>query len=202
MASKNLIVNGENYNGIQKLEMEMQDNSTAIYVETSDANADSSEIAKDKIAYVNGIKVVGTFEGGSGGGGNKIYPFTYTTSTGKDNVLYHNLNLSSYIAIWYFDGYAEEKEAGTATMFIPVYGVVGYNAETNFLNEALKTDHPNQASGYYAGFKSNDGIWNTAIVSGNGASSANAIKFGSSYGNFIGTYKGFIIDLTNPVIEA
>lgn len=200
MASKNLIVNGENYNGIQKIEMETQDNSTAIYVETSDANADSSEIAKDKIAYVDGIKVVGTFEGGSSGG-NKIYPFTYTTSTGTENVLYHNLNLSSYVAIWYFDGYVEEKEAGTSTVLKPVYGTVGYNAETNFLSEALKADHPNQSSGYYAAFKSSEGIWNMAGVSGSGTSSANAIKFGSGYGNFVGTYKGFIIDLTNPVVE-
>ena len=36
------------------------------FVETSDANAVAADLLKDKTAYVNGVKIVGTGEGGGG----------------------------------------------------------------------------------------------------------------------------------------
>lgn len=58
---KNIKLNNQNYNDVQKIKTQLQGSSSfAEFVDTSDANATSSDVLKGKTCYVNGEKVVGT----------------------------------------------------------------------------------------------------------------------------------------------
>ena len=65
---KNIKLNNQNYNDVQKIKTQLQGSSSyAEFVDTSDANATSSDVLKGKTCYVNGEKVVGTkVESGEG----------------------------------------------------------------------------------------------------------------------------------------
>lgn len=65
MASKNLVLKGATWNGVESVDFPVSGGGTARYVETSDADATAADIASGKKAYVNGSLVTGT---GSGGG--------------------------------------------------------------------------------------------------------------------------------------
>lgn len=58
---KNIILNNQNYNGVKKIKTQQQGSSTlAEFIDTTDANATSSDVLVGKTCYVNGEKVVGT----------------------------------------------------------------------------------------------------------------------------------------------
>ena len=59
---KNVIVNGQVYNGIDKVKLKNNDNKDdyCVFVETSDATATAEDVAAGKITYSNGEKIVGT----------------------------------------------------------------------------------------------------------------------------------------------
>lgn len=65
---KNIKLNNQNYNDVQKIKTQLQGSSSyAEFVDTSDANATSSDVLVGKTCYVNGEKVVGTkVESGEG----------------------------------------------------------------------------------------------------------------------------------------
>ena len=60
MASKNLVLKGATWNGVESVDFPVSGGGTARYVETSDADATASDIASGKTAYVNGSLVTGT----------------------------------------------------------------------------------------------------------------------------------------------
>lgn len=67
MASKNIVLKGATWNGVESVDFPVSGGGTARYVETSDADATASDIASGKKAYVNGSLVTGTASGGGGG---------------------------------------------------------------------------------------------------------------------------------------
>ena len=67
MASKNVVLKGATWNGVESVDFPVSGGGTALYVETSDADATASDIASGKKAYVNGSLIVGTASGGGGG---------------------------------------------------------------------------------------------------------------------------------------
>lgn len=98
MADKNVTVNGTDYTGIGKVELNLTTGGVATYVETSDADAIASNISKNKTAYVNGVKITGTREDSGGSGGVGDYSqYEELTGTIDDNGTYltiaHNLGV-------------------------------------------------------------------------------------------------------------
>ena len=96
MADKNVTVNGTDYTGIGKVELNLTTGGVATYVETSDADAIASDISKNKTAYVNGIKITGTREdsgGSSGVGDYSQYESIIGTTDGTYLTIAHNLGI-------------------------------------------------------------------------------------------------------------
>ena len=60
MASKNLVLKGATWNGVESVDFPVSGGGTARYIETSDADATAADIANGKKAYVNGSLVVGS----------------------------------------------------------------------------------------------------------------------------------------------
>ena len=60
MASKNIVLKGATWNGVESVDFPVSGGGTALYVETSDADATASDIASGKKAYVNGSLIVGS----------------------------------------------------------------------------------------------------------------------------------------------
>ena len=60
MASKNLVLKGATWNGVESVDFPVSGGGTARYVETSDADATAADISNGKKAYVNGSLIVGS----------------------------------------------------------------------------------------------------------------------------------------------
>ena len=67
--AQNVTIAGASYLGVPSIEMPKTGGGTAVFVDTSDANAAAGDITKGKTAYVGGTKITGTLEASSSGGG-------------------------------------------------------------------------------------------------------------------------------------
>ena len=63
--AQNVTIAGASYLGVPSIEMPKTGGGTAVFVDTSDANAAAGDITKGKTAYVGGTKITGTLEASS-----------------------------------------------------------------------------------------------------------------------------------------
>lgn len=64
--AQNITIMGASYSAVPGVQLPKTGGGTALFMDTSDANAVASDIAEGKTAYVNGSKVTGTASGGGG----------------------------------------------------------------------------------------------------------------------------------------
>ena len=60
--AKSVVINGVTYADVPEVDIPLSGGGTAKFIDTSDADATSEYMAKNKTAYVNGIKIVGSAE--------------------------------------------------------------------------------------------------------------------------------------------
>ena len=71
--AQNVTIAGASYLGVPSIEMPKTGGGTAVFVDTSDANAAAGDITKGKTAYVGGTKITGTREASSSGGAKETW---------------------------------------------------------------------------------------------------------------------------------
>lgn len=137
----------------------------------------------------------------TGGSGINVLTGEATIEASSTRMITHNLDLSSYIAIWYLKNWQAYLQSTTSTLLTPVFGISTYNVEINTIPSALLGTTSNRVNAtVYIPYKQSDGTWGGATAladSGGYKSTNNAFHFGSNYGNAVGDYVYTILDFSS-----
>ena len=125
--------------------------------------------------------------------GLPIYTGTHTVNNrNTQHVINHNLNLDSYIGIYWLDDMASYMEDTSKTDTSIMFGMAGYKVDLGLSSEnGLAT-----GIGFVKAYKSSTAAWKGNGDSTN-ASTKDALEMNYLYGAAEGTYNYVIIDLSN-----
>ena len=125
--AQNITLLGASYSDVPSVELPKTGGGTAQFNDTTDANATAADIALSKTAYVNGVKLVGTNQGG---GGLEYEMGTWTPSEDTSDHTISFLNTHTTAPFYYMVSDAENNYEGNANTNLTMtmsnmYGVFG-----------------------------------------------------------------------------
>lgn len=195
--SKNIKLNETEYSGVSTVQLPTTDGGTASFKDT------------DEIVTPSGTKTItenGTFDVANfasalvnvatgGSGGLPIHTGTHTVSNpNTQHTVKHNLNLSSYVYIFWLDGMADYIADTTDTFERVVSGIGAYNFDHFLESVGQKT------TGLVFGksYKQSTTSWGMGYSIGTGvATDANKMDLKTTANIATGTYKYIIIDTSS-----
>ena len=174
--AKNIELMGAVFPDVPSIKLPQYGGGLVSFDDTSDADAVAGDIAQGKTAYVNGVKVVGTNQGG--GGGDEPEP-----TDGKTHIwihidpdtpanrltfpLYFGQSVANGVTVDWGDGSATETFAGTsATTHNHTYATGGdYEITLDVTDGTLNLTGTSRLSGYAIyGSKANSNIHNRSRI--------------------------------------
>mgnify|MGYP003294575976 CR=1 FL=1 len=204
--SKNIKLNETEYKGVSTVQLPATDGGTASFKDT------------DEIVTPSGTKTItenGTFDvtnfaqalvnvasgaNGSSGSSGVLPIYTGEQVIGNSNIekiIAHNLNLSSYIII-YWEKNVSEFIAGTEDAVIrTVFGIGGYQVDKNLCNEVYENTKNNKVLKINKAYKQSASSYHCQGAGYTDNSDENNFNIITAYGTRSTTYKWIIIDTTS-----
>lgn len=125
--------------------------------------------------------------------GLPIYTGTHTVNNrNTQHVINHNLNLDSYIGIYWLDDMASYMEDTSKTDDSVMFGMAGYKVDLGLSSE----NGVNSGIGYVKSYKPSTAAWKGSGSSTN-ASTKDELEMNYTYAVYYGNYRYIIIDLSN-----
>lgn len=138
--------------------------------------------------FVSAIEAIST-----GGGGLPIYTGKHTVSNkNTQHAIKHNLNLNSYICLYWFDDMTTYVSGTTGTDTAIMFGVGTYKADLGLASE----NSGHSGYGMIKAYKQSTSGW-AFLGNYNDTTSKDQMEMNYTYGVIVGTYSYVIIDLSN-----
>ena len=174
--AKNIELMGAVFPDVPSIKLPQYGGGLVSFDDTSDADAVADDIAQGKTAYVNGVKVVGTNQGGGGGDepeptdGNTHIWIHIDPDTPANRLtfpLYFGQSVSHGVTVDWGDGSATETFAGTsATVHNHTYATGGdYEITLEVTDGTLNLTGTSSSAGYTIyGLKANSNSYNRSRI--------------------------------------
>ena len=185
----NLLINGQTYNGVNKVKIPNTNAGQEEFIQPTGALNISENGTFDVSAYASAIVNV------AAAAGFPIYKGKHTVSNrNTQHAVTHNLNLNSYLYMYWLDDMDTFIADTTSTGNDIVFGIASFNPDLGLPCE--DSDTTRTTFGTVRGYKQSTQTW-SATGTVNATSTKDKMELNFTYGVASGTYSYIIIDLSN-----
>lgn len=189
----NLLINGQTYNGVTKVKIPNTNAGQEEFIQPTGTKQISTNGTFDVSAYASAIVNV------AAAAGLPIYKGKYTVSNkNTQHAVTHNLNLNSYLYMYWLDDMDTFLAGTTGTSVDIVFGIASFNPDLGLPCEGL--DAARTTLGFARGYKQSTQAWSASGV-GNNNTTKDTMELNFTYSITVGTYSYIIIDLSNLARE-